>query len=113
LAGWPLESLYLIERVPKDVADARHYDEASAVEKVDIDIGRLQQRTGALKRLGAGKEAFAELAEEMAKLHRRKAELQATQSPMASPGPQQPERLKTAPSGLAHAVLARSSVKNY
>jgi hypothetical protein len=62
----------LIERVPKDVADARRYDESSPVEKVDIDIGRLQQRTMALKRLGAGKQEFAELAEEMAKLHRRK-----------------------------------------
>jgi hypothetical protein len=88
LAGWPLDSLYLIERVPKDVADARRYDEASPVEKVDIDIGRLQQRTVALKRLGAGRGAFAELAEEMAKLHRRKAELQATQSTVASPSPQ-------------------------
>jgi hypothetical protein len=42
----------------------------------------------ALKRLGAGKEAFAELAEEMDELHRRKAELQAAQSPVASPSPQ-------------------------
>jgi hypothetical protein len=61
---------------------------ASPDEKIDIDIGRLQQRTMALKRLGAGKEAFAELAGEVAKLHRRKAELQATQSPVASPSPQ-------------------------
>jgi hypothetical protein len=99
------DSLYLIERAPKDVADARRYDEASPVEKVDIDIGRLQQRTMALKRLGAGK-AFAELAEEVAKLHRRKAELQAAQSTVASPSP-------PAPSGLAHAVLGRSSVENH
>jgi hypothetical protein len=77
LAGWRLDSLYLIEHVPKDVAEARRYHEASPVEKIDIDVGRLQQRTVALKRLGAGKEAFAELAEEMAKLHKRKAELQA------------------------------------
>jgi hypothetical protein len=68
LAGWQLDSPYLIERVPKDVADARRYDEASPVEKVDIDIGRLQQRSMALKRFGAGKEALAELAEEVAKL---------------------------------------------
>jgi hypothetical protein len=72
LAGWPLDSLCLIERVPKEVADARRYDEASPVEKIDIDIGRLQQRTTALKRLGAGEEALAELAEEMAELQRRK-----------------------------------------
>jgi len=69
LAGWPLDGLYLIEHVPKEVAEARRYHEASPVEKIDIDIGRLQQRTMALKRLGAGKEAFAELAEKMAELH--------------------------------------------
>jgi len=28
LAGWPLDSPYLIERIPKDVAEARRYDEA-------------------------------------------------------------------------------------
>jgi hypothetical protein len=43
--------------------------------------------TLALKRLGAGKEAFADLAEEVAKLHRRKAELQAAQSHVVSPSP--------------------------
>lgn len=39
LAGWPLDSRYLIERVPKDVAAARRYDEASPVEKTSTLAG--------------------------------------------------------------------------
>jgi hypothetical protein len=37
LAGWPLDSVCLIEHVPKEVAEARRYHEAPPVEKIDID----------------------------------------------------------------------------
>jgi hypothetical protein len=62
------------------------YHEASRIEKIKIEIERLQRRGAELKSLGTGKETFADLADEMAELHRRKAELQAD-APVNAPEP--------------------------
>ena len=58
-----------------DPAEALRHHHASPIEKIDIEIERLQRQVVAKRMLG-DREALVELTNEMTELHRRKAELE-------------------------------------
>jgi hypothetical protein len=73
---WKLEYDHVVKRACDEVHEARRYHEASEIEKLGIDIGRMQQLVGLIALGCTNAAAFAPYMQRIADLTKRKAELE-------------------------------------